>query len=156
MPIKMELDWSKVVKALQILKDEFRPYMEVAWEQLAESGLSEVKTLTPNEHIRSFWHMVKKSTDTRTSFIINNLYPNKDVLIFFEVGTRPHTIKPVRAQALHFFWENAEIFSKNVFHPGTPAYRMVEQTMSDLQARLDVYMQETIRMAEKMLAERGK
>ncbi len=156
MPVEMKLDWGSVVKALQILKDDFRPYMEVAWGQLAESGLSEVKALTPNENIRSFWRMTKKSTDATTSFIIDNLYPNKDVLIFFEVGTRPHTIEPVNARVLHFFWENAEVFSKKVFHPGTPAYRMVEQTEADLQARLNVYMQETIKMAERMLATRGK
>lgn len=156
MPVEMKLDWNSVVRALQILKDEFRPYMEVAWGQLAESGLSEVKALTPNENIRSFWQMTKTSTDAITSFIIDNLYPNKDVLIFFEVGTRPHTIEPVNARVLHFFWENAEVFSKKVFHPGTPAYRMVEQTEADLQARLNVYMQETIKMAERMLAVRGK
>ncbi len=38
---------------------------------------------------------------------------------FVEMGTEPHVIVPVNAQALHFFIDGKEIFAKRVQHPGT-------------------------------------
>jgi hypothetical protein len=34
-------------------------------------------------------------------------------------GTRPHTIYPLSALALHFFAGGSEVFAANVNHPGT-------------------------------------
>lgn len=39
-----------------------------------------------------------------------------------EVGTSPHTIRPVNASALRFEVNGEEVFAKEVNHPGTIAY----------------------------------
>lgn len=47
--------------------------------------------------------------------------------IFVEVGTRAHTIEPVFASFLKFFWDKTgEIeYRKTVHHPGTPAFNLL-------------------------------
>jgi len=38
-----------------------------------------------------------------------------------EFGSEPHIITPTDADALHFFVDGKEVFTKRVEHPGTPA-----------------------------------
>ncbi|MFJ5037937.1 hypothetical protein [Streptomyces parvulus] len=42
-------------------------------------------------------------------------------VLFVLKGTRPHIIRPRRRQALHFYVDGDEVFTKLVRHPGTRA-----------------------------------
>lgn len=46
--------------------------------------------------------------------------------IFVVSGTRPHIIRPVRAQALRFQMEGRTVFAKIVYHPGTRANNFLD------------------------------
>ena len=43
-------------------------------------------------------------------------------VLWWEYGTNPHPIRPVRAQVLHFIVNGDEVFTKYVNHPGQPAH----------------------------------
>ncbi|WP_328434588.1 hypothetical protein [Streptomyces sp. NBC_00425] len=44
---------------------------------------------------------------------------NHPAVLFVLKGTRPHIIRPRRRQALHFYVDGTEVFTKLVRHPGT-------------------------------------
>jgi len=46
---------------------------------------------------------------------------NVEYAPYVELGTRPHTIRPKEAKALHFTVGGKEVFAKVVRHPGTRA-----------------------------------
>lgn len=57
-----------------------------------------------------------------------------DILKYIVRGTRPHTIVPVRARALRFYWKKVGriVFFKRVFHPGTRANPFIHRTVNRL------------------------
>lgn len=52
-------------------------------------------------------------------------------------GTRPHVIEPVSAKAL--YWDGASHPVKRVYHPGTQGQHFVENSISDVEGRLNEY-----------------
>ena len=52
-------------------------------------------------------------------------------------GTAPHWIYPTNKQAL--YWKGADHPVKYVFHPGTQGQHFVEDSVSDVEGRLDGY-----------------
>lgn len=52
-------------------------------------------------------------------------------------GTKPHVIEPVSAKAL--YWEGADHPVKRVYHPGTQGQHFVENSISDVEGRLNDY-----------------
>jgi HK97 gp10 family phage protein len=48
-----------------------------------------------------------------------------------EFGSEPHIITPNDADALHFFVDGEEVFTKRVEHPGTPAQPYLRPAMRE-------------------------
>jgi len=57
--------------------------------------------------------------------------PTVPYAVYVEFGTRPHIIRPVRAQALRFEVEGQIVFAKLVRHPGTKGQFFVRQTAEE-------------------------
>ncbi len=62
-----------------------------------------------------------------TAFVISN-HP---ATIYVISGTRPHIIRPVRAQALRFTVGGRVVFAKIVHHPGTRANNFLLQALRE-------------------------
>jgi hypothetical protein len=66
---------------------------------------------------------------------------------YVEKGTKPHIIVPVNKLALHFEWEayGAEVFTKQVNHPGSQAYPFLqpalEENVEDIKASVMLALQ---------------
>jgi len=57
------------------------------------------------------------------------VWPNVEYAPFVEEDTRPHIIRPVRAQALRWFGVYGEpIFAQEVKHPGTEGQHVMRRT----------------------------
>lgn len=118
------------------------PYVKIDIEDLAKWAFEEIKARTPettsgSTDIKKLWMMSKNRSAAREEYIIQNLYPDQDVLIYIEEGTPPHIIKPRKAGGfLHFFIESGEIFTRQVFHPGTPAYEMMASVEAELLSKV--------------------
>jgi hypothetical protein len=119
------------------------PYVKSDIRDLAKWAFKEVKTRTPEvtsgrTEIKDLWTMTEDKSAAREMFVIKNLYPNQDVLIYIEEGTQPHIITPQKPGGLlHFFIKGDEIFTKLVRHPGTPAYGMVGSVEAELRSKVD-------------------
>ncbi len=160
--MKWTVDYEVFRARMGALYNKVIPRMRVSQRKIARWALDTVKIHTPKQHdgsttIRDFWVMDGPAADSRdrvVEFVIHNLYPNPDVIRFFEEGTKPHEIRPKTAKFLHFTtYEGDEIFTKLVHHPGTPAYLMVLQTRSELLVKIEQYIQETFAMIDQLLAE---
>lgn len=76
------------------------------------------------------------------------------LLHYLEYGTRPHVIRPVDKEYLHFTTrEGDEVFTKRVDHPGTKPYGMIRVTRAKLKMRMRKF---TARWARKVAREWGK
>lgn len=53
---------------------------------------------------------------------------------FVHDGTRPHVIRPVRAQALKFKVGNRTVYAKVVHHPGTRARPFLDRALAEITA----------------------
>lgn len=119
------------------------PYVKSDIRDLAKWAFDEIKVRTPKvtsgrREIHKMWEMEESKSAAREMFIIKNLYPDEDVLIYMEEGTKPHIITPRKPGGfLHFFIGSDEIFTKSVFHPGTPAYHMVGSVEAELRSKVD-------------------
>ena len=98
---------------------------------LTEAVLEEVKVATPGSgRVRELWKVFKPTP--KIGVVLNELSATEEGRILLEVlegGSKPHRIRPIPpTKALHFFLKGGqEIFAKEVFHPGTRAYRMIER-----------------------------
>ena len=119
------------------------PFVKSDVRDLAKWAFKEVKARTPKTasgrtEIKNLWKMATTAAVAREQFVIENLYPNEDVLMYMEEGTGPHVIKPQKPGGyLHFFIGSDEIFTRSVFHPGTPAYKMVGSVEAELRSKVD-------------------
>lgn len=57
-----------------------------------------------------------------------------DYAKFVHDGTRPHVIRPVRAQALRFTVGNRTVYAKVVHHPGTRARPFLDRALTEITA----------------------
>lgn len=71
---------------------------------------------------------------------------------FVRVGTRPHTIRPVRAQALRFEINGRIVFAKRVRHPGTRPNPYARETLRRAEPRIRQVVEE---MGRSVRAEIG-
>ena len=71
------------------------------------------------------------------------VFPTVPYAIFVEYGTRPHLIRPVRAQALRFETRTGKIvFTRLVRHPGTKPRPFIRETAEEVRRRLPVFWRE--------------
>ena len=149
-----------VLKArMGALSDKVFPYIRKTWEQIAKWALEEVKIYTPATHtgtdLRSMWILESDTEGEIHEFIIRNTYPDPNIILWFEEGTKPHEIPVGQCGFLHFFtYEGDEVYTKrSVWHPGTVAWRMAAQTVNEAQVKIDQYMAATFTMVDQMLDE---
>lgn len=57
-----------------------------------------------------------------------------DYAKFVHDGTRPHVIRPIRAQALRFTVGNRVVYAKVVHHPGTRARPFLDRALAEITA----------------------
>ncbi len=149
---KFRWDASIFTSKMGNLGTKLIPYAKVTFAQLADEARRRVKAYTPptkGTNIRELWEIEHSSRGTIEEYIIHNLYENQDVILFFEVGTKPHQIRPRKAgYPLHWLDEDtgAHMFAYLVRHPGTPAYRMIEQGERETEVLLNQYIQQTLSM----------
>lgn len=119
------------------------PYIKSDIQDIAEWAFSEIKKRTPETtsgrtKIKDLWKMTHSKSATRERYIIKNLYPDQDILVYMEEGTLPHIITPKKTGGfLHFFLDGNEIFTKMVKHPGTPKYEMVKSVEAEILTKVD-------------------
>ena len=71
------------------------------------------------------------------------IFPTVPYAMFLEYGTRPHLIRPVRAQALRFETKFGEIvFTRLVRHPGTKPRPFIRETAEDVRRRIPIFWRE--------------
>jgi len=145
MPVKLtfKIDERLFMAKIRGVGTKVIPYIKADIRDLAKWAFKEVKAKTPKvtsgrTEIRDLWKMAENKSAAREQFVIKNLYPDQDVLIYMEEGTVPHVITPRKPGGLlHFFIGGDEIFTKLVKHPGTPAYRMVGSVEAELRSKVD-------------------
>ncbi len=137
---------------------QLRDFVRVTGKEIARYAHKTVAAHTPptrsgRTKIRDLWDMQHTRKGTIETFIIRNTYPNKEIILMFEKGSLPHVITPIRAPMLHWIDERTKqhIFAKSVKHPGTPPYKMVEQTEREVNILVENYIQKTYSMIDKIV-----
>lgn len=147
--------WKKKTGALLT---KLIPYASATAKRLVTRAYALIVHYTPKTEtgtdIKGMWRVENRRLATKEEFIIKNLYPNQDIIVFFEEGTKPHEIVPKRKMFLHFFTKGgAEVFTKHVSHPGTPAYQMIAKTEKQMDPLVNAYVKQTFEMANKIMSE---
>lgn len=154
-------DASGLRQRMGVLADDVMPYAKKAFEALVEWARQTVSTKTPytrtGTDIRGMWQMTSSEIGTITQFIVKNTYKDPRIIMWMEGGTKPHEIPVGEFGFLHFFtYEGDEVYTKrSVWHPGTVAWKMVEQTRREVQLKIDQYVTQTLDMVDKMMREGG-
>jgi hypothetical protein len=76
-------------------------------------------------------------------------------LTYVNEGTKPHTIVPVKAQALRFVVNGRVVFAKSVHHPGNKPNAFVKRGVEKSKPALRVLMFENGRMITSMIQKGG-
>ena len=137
------------------------PFASITARKIAEMAHGIIQKATPRTKtgtdLRGMWELKHSKKATREDFIIKNLYPKQEVIIFFEEGTKAHMIFPVNKRCLRFFVDGGtEVHSKRVSHPGTKAYGMLQKAEQWAQPRMEWYQKEVFKFAEKIHSQKGK
>jgi len=156
------VDYEQARRKLTTVSEKLGPFFRIMMRKVANEALRIVKMHTPptsagRTNIKELWMMEETREGTAEIYTIANTYQkNPDVILFFEEGTVPHIIRPRKCKRLRFFIEGAEIFSKLVHHPGTPAYHMVEQAQKETNYIVDQYIDLTLKTLNEVIAAGGK
>jgi hypothetical protein len=157
MTIDFRFDANRLQAGLGNLSEKLLPYMKTTWLYIAQDVLEEVRAATPptrtGTDLKALWTLDRDEVGAVTEFIIHNLYPDPQVILWFEEGTRAHTIPIGKAGFLHFFTdEGEEVYTKRpVQHPGTVAWLMAEKGRRRGEELLGRYIEETFAMVERFL-----
>ena len=166
---KVIVDYSLFEKKMGALGTKVIPRARITAQQIAKYGVKAVRLFTlkvpvargrggriarteGRRRIADMWQLTHQRRALMDLYTIKNLYPNQDVLIFFEEGTKRHEIRPKGAGRLHWTDEDTgeDVFAKQVDHPGTPATKMVERTEREvIQPRVELWMRQTFAMVDK-------
>jgi len=157
---KFSYDIAVLKKRMAALSNKVIPYMKSTSKQVAEFALQKIKYFTRAPtytkgatKLADLWEMTYSRKGTVENYIIKNTYPIQDVILFFEEGTNPHVIRPVKASILRWVDEDSGdiIFARSVMHPGTIQHAMLAQTEKLVQPEFDKYIQKCFQMTDRML-----
>ncbi len=115
--------------------------------EIVDYAHAKLEMRTPGKTAPKLWTDTEEVEGDTVSFLIYNRMAEKKkgelVLRILEKGSKPHLIRPKKpGGVLHFLVERGsagrfdEVFARNVKHPGTKPYRMIEQTQADVNALL--------------------
>lgn len=155
---EMKVDYSLWEAKCQLLRAQLMPYAKTTARQVGQVALEMIKVRTPvtktGTDIRSMWDMKESRQATKTVFIISNTYEPNKVLLFFEEGTVPHEITSTGSWPLKFQWLGMTVHARRVSHPGTPAYRMIDQTEQYIKPKMDWWEKQQRDMVNKIQSKR--
>ena len=152
-----KIDPSVFYRKMRALNDQLIPYAEVTAEEIAKVGIDIVSELTPRSakagrHMADMWKYTKSRKARVLEFVIENMYPNQDIVLYMEEGTKAHDI-PIGAKGF-LAWEGPGgqyIFTRRVVkHPGTRPYVMLKTTEVQLNALTDKYVTAVIKYADRI------
>lgn len=135
----IKIDIRNCLKKMKKIRD--KSFISNEIKNLAKDALRRIRMRTPGKGtIRNLWNIEYETVNGLVkSATIFNRYKEPDVIGYLEYGTKPHSINPKVAQALHFFSGSFEIFAKSVMHPGTPEYAMVSKTKQEILLKLNAF-----------------
>jgi len=85
------------------------------------------RQLAPGTMSSQITSRITREQNEVTGYVISN-HP---ATIYVISGTRPHIIRPVRAQALRFTVGGRVVFAKIVYHPGTRANNFLLEALRE-------------------------
>lgn len=160
MPVKIsfKIDQRLFMAKIKGVGTKVIPYVKADIKDLAIWAFGEIIKETPETtarrtKIKDLWVIHQSKKGTIEQFVIKNLYPNQDVLMYMEEGTLPHIITPSKPGGfLHFFIQGNEIFTRMVKHPGTPKYEMIAKTEAKLEKKVDWLIQRWFKHVDRLKA----
>ena len=112
--------------------NQVRQVQRLGLEYSAQEMIRVLMRNSPVDHgLLKMWHIASQSDDE-----ISIRSPASYAQMVND-GTSPHWIYPTAKKAL--YWEGAEHPVKYVYHPGTTGQHFVEDSISDVEGRLDGY-----------------
>jgi len=155
---KLRIDAAMFEKKMGAVGTRAIPFARESFKKFAVEAYRAVKMYTPptrsgRTKIKDLWKMQFSRRGTIESYIIKNIYPNQDVILWMEEGTPPHIIRPKKPGGiLRWIDEDTgqEMFARLVHHPGTPAYRMVYHAEREMNIRIDYYIAQTFALCDKL------
>jgi len=145
--IRITIDASEFSRRFGALSTRLQPFVKDTFERAVKDAFGEVqkltgKTATGRTDVQKLWRMKKKTSGTKTTYTIHNIYANWKVLWYREVGTPRHEIsgKPL----LHFYYEKEARWVKRfrVTHPGQEPRLMTHLTATHFKDNMNKYMKE--------------
>lgn len=114
-------------------------------QTIMEQALEVAKMTTPGTTLKNLWKLSRNQRKDFIEWIVHNEAERspegRNLLLYLEMGTRPHVIVPRSKRALHFLIDNVPIFARKVFHPGTRPYLMVASSQRYILERLETLVQ---------------
>lgn len=155
---KMTWDMARFKRKMGALGNEVVQYISTEGKRLAEMAFDIIVAATPETgegrtDIKELYRLTMSRKAMVETYLIKNIYPDQDIIVFFEEGTRPHIIVPRNKKVLR--WESAEtgeeIFARRVRHPGTVAHHMFAQAEEEIQPKIDYLVMATYKMKDKIM-----
>jgi|GEM_PF-5275398 len=162
---RVTVDYSLFTEKMGKLDAKVIPYARVTAQQVARYGMKAVRVFTlrygsrkgrlartPGRvKIADLWRLAHSRRAYQDVYTIYNLYPNQDVIIFFEEGVGKHEIRPKTKKYL--YWIDAEtgeeVFSKLVHHPGFEGTHAMERAEREIiTPRMELWA-ETFKMIDR-------
>ena len=149
------VDYQLYKKKMGLLANKLVPFAEITTKQLAEIAKKMIEQKTGETAIgatdlKDLWVIDHTRKQSIEEFVIRNTYSNQDVILWREMGTKPHEITPKNKKFLHFFIGNAEIFTKLVKHPCTKAYGMIHLTEEFMKTKMNWWQTQVFKAADKI------
>lgn len=121
-------------KSLDELTERLNKFPIIFSEFLEEAGGITADQMRDNAPVKTgaLWSSIRIDVGPKSV----RVYPTVPYAPFVERGTGPHIIRPVTAQALHFFINGEEVFAKEVHHPGFPGRFFIRKTRDELKQRI--------------------
>jgi len=153
--LKFDIDADSYFKKMELLRAELIPYAMASLENFAELAVLYLQQITPRDkfsqtHLADRWAFEKSQEETVVKYTVYSLAdaPGQEILWYLEEGTKAHVI-PVSFDYGFLHWIDRETgddvyTKKDVQHPGTQPYKMVEQTKDHIQGLMDAYIGMTI------------
>lgn len=119
----------KIEKAITEYKKDLNIKVEQIVNQVLEEALQELKATAPEDAGLYKFEMKKENATRQGNIIKGRVYNDSTVYTsdgreyslgeILEYGTKPHLIRPVESNYLHFNVNGNDVFTKLVHHPGT-------------------------------------
>lgn len=171
---RIKIDYSLFEKKMGALGKKVIPRARITAQYIAKYGLKAVRTFTlrgathktPKRgsryrrtsgrvKIANLWQLAYSRKSYMDVYTISNLYPNQEIIVFFEHGTPHHKIpKSPMPEGKFLHWIDEEtgekIFTKQVDHPGMEASHMVERAEQQvIKPRIADWMKRTLAMTDQ-------